>query len=80
VGWGDVAQEVEPEDRKLGENAPLIGDARRKNVVECRDAIRGHNQEAVAEMIHIPNLAARVALQAGEIGVQNDPFLCGVHG
>ena len=69
----DVLQEVEPEQRNLGQHLSLVWNAGRQNVVESRNAIGGDEQQAVAvQTINVANLAAGVKLEIREFGVQED--------
>ena len=67
VGANELG-EVEPEPRELGEDLALERDERGQDVVEGRDAVRGDDQELVADLIDVPDLAL---LEKSESG-QND--------
>jgi hypothetical protein len=53
-----IAEQVEPEQRNLGQNLALAGDARAEHVVKGGDAVGGHHQQVVAHCIQIADLAA----------------------
>ena len=53
----DELGEVEPEPRQLRQDLALEGDERGQDVVEGRDAVRGDDQELVADFIDVPDLA-----------------------
>ena len=61
VGDG-VLEEVEPEERELGEDASLVGDAGGEDVIEGGDAVGGDEEEVGggvrAEGIDVADLAA----------------------
>ena len=48
---------VEPEQCHRAQHAPLVGDARRQHPVEGADPIGRHNDQAIAEVVHIAYLA-----------------------
>ena len=62
---------VEPERRNLREHLALVGDAGAEHVVERRDAIGGDDQQAVAEVVEVADLALAIGRAAGERGVEN---------
>ena len=69
----DVLQKIEPEKRELRQYATLVRNTGYQNVIECRDAIRGHEQQAlVVHTIHVPDLATGVKFKFGEVSLQND--------
>src|SRR5439155_250141 len=49
----DVLEMLEPEIRDLIEDASLVGDAGRQDDIEGRDAIGGHEQKRLAEVVHV---------------------------
>ena len=65
----EVPQIVEPENGKLREDFALIGNPRGQNVVERGDAVGGHDQQVLAQIVNIADLAARDALDAMEFRV-----------
>ena len=65
----DVAQQLEPEERELGEDLALAGDAGGEHVIEGGDAIRGDEQEGFADSIEVADFAAREQRETGEIGL-----------
>jgi len=52
MGRDEVAQHLKPENRHLGEYAALAGDAVRQDAIECRNPVRGDNQEALVKRIN----------------------------
>ena len=75
----EVAEKIEPENRKLRQHLAFIGNARGQDVVERRDAVGRDNQQTVADAIYIAHFAAAVAFHACEIGFENDGIFSGVH-
>ena len=68
----DVGQFLEPEKRKLGENASLIGNRRGKDHVERRKTVGGDDQEAIAEVVDVANLAASEKFESRKFCLRND--------
>ena len=68
----DVAEEVEPEEGKLGEDAALVGDAGAEDVIEGRDAIGGDEEEVGAGIggqgVDVADLALGCAREGAEVG------------
>jgi hypothetical protein len=56
----DAAQAIEPEARNLCEDFPFVGDARAEDVVERRDAIAGDDEQPIAEVVEVSDLALPV--------------------
>ena len=74
----DVFQEIEPEQRELGQHPALLRDAGGQHVVERRDAIGGHEQQViVVDLVKVANLAAGVQLEVGKVGLQKNVGSCG---
>ena len=67
VGDG-IAQQIEPEERHLREHAALAGYALGQNAVECRDTIRGDNEQIPADAVDIADLTAGHPRNAGQVG------------
>src|ERR1700683_3609218 len=66
----DVGKIIEPEQGKLAEDVPLLGNAGGQNVVEGGDAIGGDKKQLlVADAIHVAHLAAGVELEIGEVSL-----------
>jgi hypothetical protein len=63
------AQQLEPECAELRQNPPLIGNSLRHHPVERADPIRRDEQQAVAQVIHIADLAAADG-DAGQTGFE----------
>ena len=68
----DVVKEIEPEERELGENAALVGNRRGHDDVESREAVGGDEEETVAEIINVANLAASGRRESGEMCFTKD--------
>src|SRR5271167_1198805 len=69
----EVAEEIEPEERNLGQDAALMGNASGQHIVECRDAIGGNKEKMfIIEMVHIPHFTAGVQFQFREVGVKQN--------
>jgi len=47
-------QEIQPEQRHLRQDAALIRDSRWQDVVESRDTVRCHDEQAVAVLVDVP--------------------------
>ncbi len=60
VVFHHAVEQVEPELRQLGEHLALVGDLVFQDVVEGRDAVGGHQQQPVAQIVQIAHLALRV--------------------
>lgn len=57
MALNDTFQQLEPEDRELSENAPFVRDLIGQDVVKGRDAVCGHQQQLVSQVIEVPHLA-----------------------
>jgi hypothetical protein len=56
----ELTQQREPEPREPGEHAALVGDLRRQDDVEGRDAVAGDEQQTlVLERVELADLAGR---------------------
>ena len=66
----DVGQVPEPEGGEGGEDAALVRDGFVHDHVKGGHAVRGHQQEVVAQVVDVPHLAL-VAGKPGEIGGQH---------
>ena len=64
--WLRHAEEVEPEQRQGREDAALVGDAGRQHPVEGADAVGGDDDEPVAEVVDVADLAAAAGI-AGHV-------------
>jgi hypothetical protein len=64
VIWNDASGPVEPERGQLRKDLAFIGNSRAKNVVECRDPIRGDHQQRVAEVEDVAHLALAMRSKA----------------
>ena len=62
-----------PEQRKLGEDASLVGNRRGKDDVEGRKAVGRDDQQAIAaELIDVADLSASAEFESGEICLRNN--------
>ncbi len=68
----DILQEVEPEKRKLGEDAAFVGNGSRKNNIEGGEPVRGDDEQLFAEIVDIADLPARGGGETGEMRFSND--------
>ena len=67
----DGLEEVEPEERELGENLPFVGYSAAKDMVEGGDAVAGDEEELIAgESVDVAHLAACCEGKAAEIGFE----------
>ena len=66
----EIAHALEPEPGKLRQHLPLVRYAGAEHVVERGDAIGGDDQQLVADLVDIANLAAAVKSQAIELGLE----------
>ncbi len=62
----DVREEAEPEERHLGEQDPLARDAGGQDDVEGAQAVRGHHEQPVAEVVDVAHLPLSPRLHAGK--------------
>ena len=63
----NVAQELEPEERNLGQHAPLMRDAGGQHIVEGRDAVGGHEEQTIrVEVVHIADFSAGMQFEFGK--------------
>jgi hypothetical protein len=59
----DVFEKIEPEQRNLGQDAALVWNAGRENVVEGRNTVGGHEEKVIGiEVVHVADFAAGVEL------------------
>ena len=78
IGGGQVIgnrsfQEVEPEQRKLGEHPSLLGNAGCQHIVERRNAIGGNEQQVIGiDVVDIADLAAGMKLKFRKIGLKKN--------
>ena len=69
----DIGKIVEPEQRNLIEDSPLVWDARRQNVIESGDAVGGNEEQLlVAHGVDVTDLAAGMKVEFGKIGLQEN--------
>src|SRR5579864_8855628 len=55
--WNHVLQELEPEDGKLGEHLPLIGNAGRQHAIESRDPVRSDQNQLAIGLIDVSDFS-----------------------
>ena len=75
VGGDDVVghhvrEEPEPEQRHLRQQDPLAGDAGGQDDVEGAQAVRGHHEEAIAQVVDVADLSLPPQGEAGETRLQ----------
>ena len=68
----DRTHPPEPERGDLRQHFPFVRDAGTEHVVEGRDAIGRDDDEAVAEVVNVPDLASTIGLARGERGLENE--------
>ena len=73
----DLAGLLEPEHGQPGQHLALVGDRGREHDVVGGDTVGGDHQQTVAELVHLPDLAAAVEVQTGQLGgcIGHDPML-----
>src|SRR5687768_10628426 len=54
----DIGKAPEPEVRHLSKDFPLVRNPRREDDIECRDAVRRHQQQPLSKVVEISDLAA----------------------
>src|SRR6187455_3056978 len=54
----DLPSSIEPERRQLGEHLAFVGDAGAEHVIECRNTIRGDDQQSFGDFVDVPDLAS----------------------
>ena len=68
-----VLQKLEPEERKLGEYVPFVGNPRSQHVIKGRDSVRRHDEKVfVVYTVQIANLAAGVNLKFRKVCLHKD--------
>jgi hypothetical protein len=69
--WDGEFQEIEPEERELGEDLALVGYSATQNMVEGGDAIAGHEEELiVGQSVDVADLAAACEGEIAKIGLE----------
>ena len=74
----DVFEQIEPEKRKLREDAAFVRDAGGHDHVEGGEPVGGDHQQLVAEIVNIADFSARGGLDAGEMGFSKNAASAGV--
>ena len=67
-----IFEVIEPERRHLRQHFSLIGNRRRQDHIECRQAIRRDDQKMLAEIVNVADLAAPMKFHTGEISLRYD--------
>ena len=67
----DRLRPLEPERGDLRQDLALVGNARAEHVVERRDAIGGDDEQAIAEIVDVADLALSIRAPVGECGLEN---------
>ena len=74
VVGGEVTEQVEPEERELGEDPALVGDAAAEDVIEGGDAVGGDEEQVGlgrrSERIDVADLAAGEQGKSAEMGLE----------
>ena len=65
-----IREQIEPEERKLGQNPALARNSRGQHVVEGRDAVGGHHQQRAVHGIQIAHLAPAQQGGGAQVGCQ----------
>ncbi len=68
-----VLQEVEPEQAHLRKHPALVGDPGGQNIVERRDAVSSHDQEAFGMLrifINVADFSAAAEFKSGYVGFE----------
>ncbi len=65
--WDNLAQQIQPEDRELGQYTALVRDWSGQHVVESGKAVGGGNDQKFAGGVNVADLASRVGLDAREL-------------
>ena len=64
------ARPLEPERGDLRQHFALVGNAGAEHVVERRDAIGGDDEQTIAEIVDVADLALTIGRAAGERGLR----------
>jgi hypothetical protein len=70
----DQADEIEPELRQLRQDLALVRDERGQDPVKGRDAVRGYDQELVADLKNVPDFALFEKRHTGQLKVTDGVF------
>ncbi len=68
----DVFQKIEPEKRKLRQDAALIGNGSGKYDIERGEPVGGDDEQFIAEIVDVADLSSRRGSEAGEMRFLND--------
>ncbi len=69
----DVLEEIEPEQRQLGQNPALVRDAGGQHIVECGDPVGGNEEQVVAvQVVNVADLAAREQVEVLVVGLEEE--------
>ena len=74
VVGADEGGVVEPELRELGQDLPLVRDERGQDEVEGRDPVRGDDEQLVAEIEDVADLALLEKRETGELDIADGFF------
>src|SRR4051794_31466159 len=62
---------IGPELGDLGAGFSFIGNAGAEHVIECRNPVAGDNQQRIAELVDVADLALTVRTSVGQRGLEN---------
>src|SRR5437764_477128 len=65
------ARAIEPERQNLRQDLSFVGDSGAEHVVERRDAVGGHDEQLLAEVVKISDLALSIGRAAVQGGLEN---------
>jgi len=68
----DVAEKVEPKERKLREHPAFVGNRRREDDVESGKAVRRHDEQAIAEIVNVPDLPTPGQREVGKMSLPDN--------
>ena len=68
----DVAEEIEPEEGHLSEDAAFVGNALGEDAVEGGDAVGGDDEKVVTGSVNVANFAAGKFLYSRELSGCDD--------
>jgi len=68
----DILQQVEPEKRKLREDAAFIGNGSRKDNIEGGEPVRCNDEQLIVEIVDIADFSARRGSETGEMRFLNN--------
>jgi hypothetical protein len=67
-----IPEQIEPEERYLGEDFPLSGNAGGEDMIEGGNPVGGHHQQRTIDRIEVPDLAPAKQRNRAQIGSQEN--------